>query len=91
MNLAVPARTFDAKFEAVFTKVVYVNRAYGHGIFDLRDVRYTEGLSAEGLFDWTAAPFRSFRFTPERGYIEEPYVPGWRINQHAAPKETPSK
>lgn len=78
MNLAVPARVFDTKFEVVDTKVWTVEEAFGYGIYSLSPLRSSCDFDESGVIRWDSKMRRDFSWTPQTGIRERKHIAGWR-------------
>lgn len=69
LNIAVPAATFDASFEVLFSEVCSVFNL-GYGVYAARPMRKSSGIDASGVIAWSseASAEPGYTWSLEGGY-----------------------
>lgn len=78
-NLAVAAELFDASFEVLGTELHKVEKSYGYGVFDAKEVAHSCDFEADGRINWNSNKRCQFVPHPMSGNLmPEPGYMGWR-------------
>lgn len=78
INIAIPAKVFDLKFEVVNTEVYKIEEAFGYGLYSLSPLRLSCDFQTSGDINWESKMRRDFQWNPQEGLRERQPSPGWR-------------
>ena len=81
LNLAVPAKVFDSKFEVLFTEVVKISDSFGYGLYHPTVIGRSCDFSQKGNINWGSKKELRFSFAMHGGLKEDIRSDGWQVKQ----------
>ncbi|WP_157606845.1 hypothetical protein [Sedimenticola selenatireducens] len=78
INLALPAATFDSKFEVLFTEVYEIKETYGFGLYKLKKLHFSSEVYGNGDINWDSKKAHNFNWHPRAGLMANQPIAGWR-------------
>ena len=80
LNLALPARLFNANCEAIYTELHRIDDYFGFGAYRSTLVKRTNKILPDGTIDLIGASEIPFHQDIRSGFSVPPDVAGWRVN-----------